>query len=70
MLSFILKDTYIKQGNIKLMKRGNKDIYKVRKTCISNKCCSFDLPIYQRTLKKMHQGFHKNIKQPKRFDKH
>jgi len=27
---------------------------------ISNKCCSFELSIHQRILKKMHHSFHKN----------
>jgi len=34
----------------------------LQNTCILNKCCSFDLYIHQRIMKKkMCHGFHKNM---------
>ncbi len=37
----------------------------LQKFSILNKCCSFELSIDQRILKKKYNGFHKNIKQQK-----
>jgi len=51
---FILKEinTFIHQGRIKLIKSDGKDIYNVTKDSISNKCCSSELSIHQKILKK------------------
>ena len=45
-------NTFIQQGCIKSIKSDSKDIYNVTKDYISNKCCSFELSIHQRILKK------------------
>jgi len=44
--------TFIQQGCVKLMKSDSKDIYNVTKYSLSDKCCSFELNIYQRILKR------------------
>ena len=45
-------NTFIQQGCIKSIKSDSKDIYNVTKDYISNKCCSFELSIHQRILKR------------------
>ncbi len=53
---------FIKQGHITLISSKNvKAVIMLQKSSISNKCCSFELSVHQRVLKKWH-GFHKNIK--------
>ncbi len=42
-----------------------KTFIMLQKIFILNKCCSFELSIHQRILKKMYHCFHKNIKQHK-----
>ena len=49
---FERKLVLIQQGCIKSIKNDSKDIYNVTKDYISNKCCSFELSIHQRILKK------------------
>jgi hypothetical protein len=57
MLTRILKEinAFIQQRCIKLKRKVTE-----KKVYISNKCCSFELFIYQRILKKQ-SYFHKNI---------
>ncbi len=57
--SFLEDFTFIQQWYIECFKSDSKDIYNVTK----DKCCSFELFIHQRILKKMHYSFHQNVKQ-------
>ncbi len=54
-----LINAFIQQGCIKLIS-DSEDFYIDTKKWI-NKCCYFDIFIYQRTLKKIFHGLHKNI---------
>ncbi len=54
-------NAFIQQGRIKFIKSDSNGIYNVTEVCTSNKCCSFELSIHQRILKKLYHGFHKSI---------
>ncbi len=53
---FLLKKLI--RGCIKLIKSDSKDVYNVPKYSISSKCCSFELSIHQRILKKLKSTKH------------
>ncbi len=45
-------NAFIQQGRIKLIESDSKVIYNVTNVCTSDKCCSSELSIHQRILKK------------------
>ncbi len=54
MLFFLEMNILIQQGCIKLTQRDSKTVITLQKISISNKCCSFELSIHQRILKKIY----------------
>jgi len=58
-------NTFIQQESIKLIKINK--LIMLQQIYISNKRCSFKIFTHHSILSKVHQGFHKNIKQNNMF---